>query len=90
LEQITEMISKNPSILGIVVAAVGALVLVGAILKWKWVIGKDHTGNVIRTGLIGFIIYKLFGRRVFFIFTGAVAFLGGIAWFVAMTFLMAE
>ena len=81
-----DFIGQNPGILGLVVAAVGALILVGAILRWKWIIGGDTAGSTVRTGLLGWIIYKLFGRRVFFILTGAVVLLGGVAWFVVFTF----
>ena len=85
MEQITSMINENPGILGLVVAALGALVLIGAICKWNWVVGRDSAGNKVRTGLLGWIIYKLFGRRVFFILTGAVIMLGGIVLFIALS-----
>ena len=78
-------ISANPGILGLVIGAVGALILVGAILKWNWIVGSDNTR--VRTGLFGYIVYKLFGRRVFYMFTGAVILIAGIAWFAVFTFM---
>jgi|GEM_PF-1077689 hypothetical protein len=84
MEKITEWVGQNPGMLGLFVAAIGALIMVGAILKWKWIVGTDHTGNTVRTGLLGWLVYKLFGRRVFFILTGLVILAGGIVWFFAM------
>ena len=84
MEKITELIGQKPELLGIVFAAAGVLILIGAILKWKWVIGSDASGNRVRTGLFGWLVYKLFGRRVFFIFTGAVITIAGIVWYIAM------
>ena len=83
-----EQIMQNPRWIGLIIAAVGVLIMVGAILRWKWIIGNDAAGNTVRTGLLGYIIYKLFGRRVFFILTGAVITLAGAAWFVVFTFYM--
>ena len=87
MENISNIISQNPGLIGLFIAAIGALIMVGAILKWKWIVGTDTTGNVVRTGLIGWLVYKLFGRRVFFILTGVVILLAGIAWYVAFTYL---
>ena len=87
MEQITDIINKNPGMLGFVFIAVGALIMIGAICGWQWVIGTDVAGNKVKTGLFGWIIYKLFGRRTFFIFTGAVIILVGIGWFVAFSYL---
>jgi len=84
LEQITNMITQKPELLGLVFSAVGAIILIGAICKWEWVIGADTTGNKVKTGLIGLIVYKLFGRRVFFILTGATVLIAGIVWFIAL------
>ena len=85
MEQITSFISENPGSIGLFFVAVGALILVGAILKWQWIVGSN-SGRV-RTDIVGRMIYKIFGRRGFFIFTGAGICLGGILWFVALTFL---
>ena len=87
MEQIKNIVSEKPELLGLVFMAAGALILIGAICRWEWVVGRDATGNRIRTGLFGWIVYKLFGRRAFFIFTGAVILLAGIAWFVFMSML---
>ena len=89
MEDFFNSFTQNPAMFGLVIAAIGALLMVGGILKWGWVIGRDHTGNTIRTGLLGWLVYKLFGRRVFFILTGAVVLLAGIAWFILMPYLMA-
>jgi len=80
-----DFFSANPGLVGLFIGAVGALIMVGAILRWNWIVGSDR-GRV-RTGLVGLIVYKLFGRRVFFIFTGAVIMLAGLVWFAALTFL---
>ena len=88
MDQISTALTQNPGWIGFIIAAIGALFLAGAILKWKWVIGNDLAGNRVRTGLLGLLIYKLFGRRVFFILTGAVILLAGIAWFVVFTFVL--
>jgi len=82
MEKVTTMIGENPGVIGLFIAVVGALILVGAILKWRWIVGEDNAR--VRTGLFGYIIYKLFGRRVFFAFTGAIICLAGIAWFIVM------
>ena len=83
-ETIKQTVSANPELLGILFALVGLLIFVGAILRWEWVIGSSTSGNRIRTDVFGMIIYKLFGRRVFFILTGLVIMLAGAAWFIFM------
>ena len=86
MEQITDMISENPGILGLFIAAAGALIMIGAICRWNWIVGADAArSNRVRTGLFGWIIYKLFGRRAFFIFTGAAIMIGGVALFFAFS-----
>ena len=80
-----DFISANPGLLGLLVGVMGAFIMVGAILKWNWIVGSDQTR--VRTGLFGYIVYKLFGRRVFYILTGAVIMIGGLVWFAAFTFL---
>ena len=82
-----QFFSQNPWFLGAFLAVVGLLIMVGAILRWGWIIGNDPAGNKVKVGLFGWIIYKLFGRRVFFIMTGAVMVLGGIALAIAFTYL---
>ena len=86
MEKIGEFIAANPGVPGIVIAVIGAFILVGAILKWNWIVGDDNTR--VRTGLFGYIVYKLFGRRVFYIVTGSLICLGGIAWFIALSSLV--
>jgi len=88
MEGFTNMISANPWMLGIVFVAVGLLITVGAVLRWKWIVGVDGTTTT-RTGLFGYIIYKLFGRRVFFIVMGAIITIAGIVWIIAMRALAA-
>jgi len=85
MESITNLASQKPELLGLVIAAVGALILIGAICKWEWIIGSEASGNRVRTGVFGWIVYKLFGRRVFFMLTGIVGLLGGVVWFVALS-----
>jgi hypothetical protein len=80
-----DFIGANPGLLGLFIGAIGALILVGAILNWNWIVGTDR-GRV-RTGLLGYIVYKLFGRRVFFMLTGGVVMIAGIVWFVAFSFM---
>ena len=74
-----QFFTQNPWVLGTFVALIGLLIMVGAILKWGWIIGQDSAGNKVRVGLFGWLVYKLFGRRVFFILTGALIMLAGIA-----------
>ena len=83
MEKIGEFIAANPGVPGLVIAAIGAFILIGAILKWNWLVGEDSAR--VRTGLFGYIVYKLFGRRVFYIVTGAIICLAGSVWFVALT-----
>ena len=85
MEKFTSFFTENPQFVGLFIAAVGILIMVGAILRWKWIIGGDNTTT--RTGLFGYIIYKLFGRRVFFIVTGALIALLGAAWFILLPML---
>ena len=86
MEKIGEFIAANPGVPGIVIAVIGAFILVGAILKWNWIVGEDNAR--VRTGLFGYIVYKLFGRRVFYIVTGSLICLGGIVWFIALSSLV--
>lgn len=83
-----EQFAANPGLFGLIIGAIGALVMVGAILKWKWIVGTSAAGERVRTGLFGYIVYKLFGRRVFYILTGAVILLAGLAWFAVYTFFL--
>jgi len=89
MEGFFDFFAQSPEYIGLFIAAVGALIMVGAILKWGWIIGRDHTGNTVRTGLFGWLIYKLFGRRVFFIVTGAMILLLGLGWFFLFGYLTA-
>ena len=82
MEKLTAMIGENPGVIGLFIAAIGAMILIGAILKWRWIVGEDNAR--VKAGLLGYFIYKLFGRRVFFAFTGACICLAGIAWFIVM------
>ena len=82
----TAFIHENPGFLGAAIAMGGLVILIGAILKWKWIVGPDYAR--VRTGVIGYAFYKLFGRRLFFIVVGALVFLGGITWVIAMDMLM--
>ena len=87
MENIMQAFTQNPGLFGIFLAVVGFVIMLGAILKWGWIVGNEPGGSKVRTGLIGLIIYKLFGRRGFFIFTGASIMILGVIWFVLMTFL---
>ena len=88
MEKLIEYLGQNPGYVGLFIAAVGALIFVGAICKWQWIIGRNAADSTVRTGLFGWLVYKLFGRRAFFIFTGAVIMISGIVWFIVMAYLV--
>ena len=83
-----EFITANPWTLGVLFIVLGALVFVGALLRWRWVIGAEPAGTRTRVGCLGFIIYKLFGRRVFFMLTGLGLAAIGVVWFFVFPLLI--
>lgn len=71
-------IQSNPNLAGLVLAAIGALLLVGAILNWEWVV--DTQGE--RPGFR--LLRAIFGVRGEMIITASVILIAGIVLFVLL------
>ena len=75
----------TPTSGGLILIALGALVLIGAIRRWEWIF--DMTGQ--RTGRFNFLLwlYDVFGEkglRVGMIITAIIIMLGGIGIMIFM------
>ncbi|MCD8182449.1 MAG: immunity 17 family protein [Bacteroides sp.] len=87
MEQIKELLTENPSLLGLFFAAVGVMGLLAAIYNWDWLF-KDVSGATYSLKKIyGWI--NMFGvktARIVFGIGSVVVILAGLLWFYLGTF----
>jgi len=65
----------NPNMGGLFIAAVGVLLFIGTVLKWKWVLSPGRRRSFLRA---------IFGPRGEMFIISAVLILGGIALFIVL------
>lgn len=75
---IFDYLQKNPRLAGLVLAAIGALLLVGAILNWRWVVDTQGERRGFR------LLRAIFGVRGEMIITAIVIIAGGVTLFVLL------
>jgi len=72
---IFDFFKQNPNYSGLFLAAVGLLLFVGTILKWKWVLAPGRRGSFLRW---------IFGPRGEMFITSSILIIGGIVLFVVL------
>ena len=79
MESIQELFQSSPKHFGFVIIGLGLLLIIAAILKWKW-LTEGGDGKVFNdTWFIG-----MFGKkklRILYVVIGSILILIGIAWF---------
>lgn len=87
MEKIKELLTENPSLLGLVFAVVGVAGLLGAIFNWKWLF-KDVSGVTYSLKKIdGWInIFGVKTARIVFGIGSVTVILTGLLWFFLGTF----
>lgn len=65
--------AQNPNAYGLILAALGALLFVGALLKWEWVLSPSNKASVMRS---------LFGQRGMMFIVSSLMILLGLGYFL--------
>ena len=77
MEQIVEKVMAQPMLaVGLLFVAVGALLLIGALLKWRWILEGGSNRRYFS------LMHKLFGVRGSMIISSAVIIICGVVFIV--------